>query len=325
MLLLYGLVALPPGGCSHNLETVGKPCTTHAECPATQRCGAAMRCVVGTRDSAVPDAMRADLALDAPRRDLTPDGLRPDLTPDAPGPDLAPDAQKGDWSPGTDLSGTCKTLVYVPGVAQDGKFGGRTGLDLFCATHKPSSLTCSSVHALVAVSQADALTNLAKNHGFESKGAICWVHSVTGLKTVFATDWADMLDGTILVSREVGTSRAGYAWIGTGQTGTVSTTGRFSCQGWTTNAYSTIKGDHWNFSYWGTANIGSGSVGMADATTAWLNTQSPFAKKKKLGPTTCCGYNKFACPTPCPPDSFAFYDQKTCGGKALLMCACAVP
>ena len=95
--LFLGL--LLAGGCQHELDVIGRPCTSAADCPDAV-CGPHGRCVVardGLADLPATDAADAsapDRGADLARPDLpAPDQAKPDLpTPDLPPPDLpAPD------------------------------------------------------------------------------------------------------------------------------------------------------------------------------------------------------------------------------------------
>lgn len=227
-----------------------------------------------------------------------------------------------DSSPDTPAS--CRTVVYVTNTSHDGNFGGRSGLDAFCAASKPSALSCVAVHALLNVDGGDLVGTMPQLYGYEGNAPLCWYEPVWGFATKFANTWADMLDGTIEVDRRTGTGRDTYVWTGTvDPLGSAVDSTRYHCTNWTVAGNAGAAGNHWNFNFWEYANTGSGGVAMPDVTTNWLATASTFQKKKWYGPTTCCAYNEWACPTACPPDTLVSMDTLVCGGHAYLMCACA--
>jgi hypothetical protein len=246
-----------------------------------------------------------------------PDNCGVNRTVDCSGPDC------GDF--GSCVSGSCVacgTSVYVTDNAHNGNFGGRSGLDAFCASEKPESLTCSSIHALISVASGDAIVNMPTNYGFAIDQPLCWFNPGTGLHTQFATGWEDMLDGTISVSRLAGTGNPGYTWTGSTNSGRMtdgSGNNRACCQSWT----STYGRSAWNFTWSFNGNVGSGLVSLAHLTSDWLWHYSPWATKQALGPDACCYFQAFSCPSSCPAADHVESDSLLCAATARVMCACA--
>jgi hypothetical protein len=253
------------------------------------------------------DLPRGDTRRDLPRGDTHRDLPRGDTRRDLPD-QLAPD-----------LPPSCSTAVYSTANAHDGNLGGRTGADQLCVSEKPAGLACSKIHALISVDAADTIAAMPTSYGYGASKPLCWVHATTLAKTQFATSWADMLDGSISVSRKVGTGRDTHVWTGSKNDGTLADDFRFHCTGWTATSY----GPHWNFHHSYAGNVGCGAVSMPDVTADWLYAKSPFSKKKQYGPTTCCFYGDFICPSLCPADSYlGDGDEVMCAGSARLMCVC---
>ena len=212
----------------------------------------------------------------------------------------------------------CGTTVYVATKSNSGKYGGRPGLDTFCKTNMPAGLSCTKIHALISVTAVDEIRDMPSNYKYKSGSPLYWYNATTKKVTKFANSWADMLDGTIAVSRLAGTGSNTYVWTGSSHAGALANATRYHCYNWSTDQ----RGPSWPFGKSVSGTPYSGYGGMPTATKHWLITSSSLANKKKYGVTKCCAYASYSCPSSCPADSTVTGDILMCKGPAYLMCAC---
>jgi hypothetical protein len=225
-----------------------------------------------------------------------------------------------------DAAPACSLVVYTTAAKGNGNFGGRAGLDSFCAGDSNLPAGCVDAHALISVDAADSMQSMPTTFAIDSSQPLCWHNSNNGGMTLFANDWADMFDGTISTSRAEGTGVDAHTWTGSNNAGTIYDDTRSHCTNWTASSLSNnYAGGDWNYRYWITSNVGSGAVSMPNATSNWLNTQSTHATKVAYGPATCCAFDQFTCPSPCPTPDTLELDLLTCGGESQLMCVCQLP
>jgi len=144
------------------------------------------------------------------------------------------------------------TLYATTGASHLGDFGGRSGVDSFCSDNKPAAVTCSgNIHALVSVTPTDEIRDMPAVYGYEDDAQIKWANSSTGSLTTLAANWSDMLDESILVSKEDGTGDDASYWTGSYWWGGAAD----RCDSWLD-----------------ARNIYTGIVGYADRTDGgWLN------------------------------------------------------
>jgi hypothetical protein len=131
-------------------------------------------------------------------------------------------------------SGPKKIFLYGTSSTYDGNLGGRSGADAICAAdaNKPSSVKTS--HALISVSNSDAVDDMPVNYTFPGNVKIVGPDGVT----VVANSWPDLLDGSIETSlTDAGVlpiGKKGSAWwSGSDANGELSSN---NCTGWTVNS-----------------------------------------------------------------------------------------
>ena len=170
--------------------------------------------------------------------------------------------QGGSWYDSSDcgysccVSGSCvsvsddkKITLYKTTTKHNGNFGGRAGVDNFCANNKPSDLTCNNVHAFISVNPADEVRDMPNNYGYSSSKPLYWYHSTEGKFTKFANNWADILDSSIEVNAHMGTGYSGDHWTGSyidGSSDEVRDPGYGTCGAWTSTSKYGTMGDPLN-------------------------------------------------------------------------------
>ncbi|MBU1991731.1 hypothetical protein KKC67_01800, partial [Patescibacteria group bacterium] len=91
--------------------------------------------------------------------------------------------------------------------ASNGDVNGRRGADAFCTTNKPASLNCTNIHAFISVTASDEIRDMPTNYDFNATKPIYWWDiSKNAAVSQVAQSWADMLDGYIANTEEVGTA-----------------------------------------------------------------------------------------------------------------------
>ncbi|MFH1232344.1 MAG: hypothetical protein V1651_00565, partial [Patescibacteria group bacterium] len=129
--------------------------------------------------------------------------------------------------------------------ASNGDVNGRRGVDAFCTTHKPASLNCTNIHAFISVTGSDEIRDMPTNYGFNATKPIYWWNiSKNAAVSQVAQSWADMLDGYIANTEEVGTAVTIPAPIRPTLSGSYDTGAIDSphCKNWTTNSYTAFSG-----------------------------------------------------------------------------------
>jgi C1A family cysteine protease len=138
------------------------------------------------------------------------------------------------------VNGVNKTIVYRALSSHNGNFGGRSGLDSYCANNKPANLpgNVSNIHAFISVSDTDELRDMPNNYGYDSNVSLYWFKSSNTTFNKFADNWADMLDGSIQLSRSDG-GDSGSAWSGSKPDGSVEQYNgvTVNCDQWISDAY----------------------------------------------------------------------------------------
>lgn len=123
-----------------------------------------------------------------------------------------------------------KDVIYITTANHDGNLGGRAGADLFCADNKPSNLSvdCTNLHAFLSVSDTDEIRDMVDNYNYQG-GHVYWWNNEKKMLVRLASSWADMLDGSIEFSQEVGTGISTNVWGGSYDDGRLS---NHTCGGW---------------------------------------------------------------------------------------------
>lgn len=89
----------------------------------------------------------------------------------------------------TVITPTIDVVLYFGGTS-DGNIGSRSTMDSMCFTNMPAGFT--SYRAFIGISAADSIANLPSNYGIPTTLPIRSVSNV-----VLASNWADLMDGTI--------------------------------------------------------------------------------------------------------------------------------
>jgi hypothetical protein len=116
------------------------------------------------------------------------------------------------------------------------------------------ALTCNQVHAFINVTASDEIRDMPSNYAVPTNAPI-----QSASATTIANDWADLLDGSIIVSiQAAGVTADNFFWSGedgsSGGAGAVSATN--TCSGWASSA----------------GNPAEGALGYAPHTAStWLN------------------------------------------------------
>ena len=143
------------------------------------------------------------------------------------------------------IDGTVLYMATWSGSRPQGNFGGRSGVDNYCETHKPTNLpaSCTNIHGFVSVSDSDELRDMPTVYGYVSNNPLYWWNDATQEVVMFAENWSDMFDGSILVHQEDGTGVDYYTWSGSLSDGSVTQ----NCNGFTSNA-NQVRGAYGQYS-----------------------------------------------------------------------------
>ncbi len=125
-------------------------------------------------------------------------------------------------------------LLYMAASTYSGNLGGRSGADSKCDLG--ATLGCSINRAFINVSTTDEIKDMPTNYNVPTDKPIYWYNRTTGLITLAANNWADLLDGSILVSQTSGTGISKPVWIGGNYDGSICTAD--CCSSWTSINYS---------------------------------------------------------------------------------------
>ncbi len=146
--------------------------------------------------------------------------------------------------------------MYVPAVGHDGNFGGRAGLDAFCASEMPNPsdfADCGTPHAFVSVNAADEIADMPTRYGYTTTIPIYWYDPRTRMFTsLVAEEWLSLLDGGIVVGQMDGTGVMESAWSGSMANGHLATT---HCNNWSNMSTAVV-----------------GAVGNSETGAHWLET-----------------------------------------------------
>lgn len=123
-----------------------------------------------------------------------------------------------------------RSIVMFESTATDGNLGGRSGADAICAGSTPALPSdYDSIRALVSFSGTDEIADMPSLYSVPT--TVMVESTVSG---VVASNWADLLDGTIddtLNGTEVVADTSSKYWTGSDENGVLDTD---NCSGWTT-------------------------------------------------------------------------------------------
>jgi hypothetical protein len=140
-------------------------------------------------------------------------------------------------SPAAAQSVGARIILYQAsdGAGFDGNLGGRAGADALCAASANRPAGYSNYRALISVSATDEIRDMPTNYGLPTN------MQITGPGpgfTQIASDWANLLDGSIDASLNAAGVVPGDNrwWSGSFSAGGLSSN---NCSGWTTNSNGT--------------------------------------------------------------------------------------
>jgi len=150
--------------------------------------------------------------------------------------------------------------MFSAGINHDGNLGGRSGADAFCSTKKISaysSLSCTTIHALLSVNQIDYIANFPTQYG-TNNGNFPHASPVIGAGPggyTMATNWTTFLSqgpcyngalcngATTSFSSLVGGQPGLNFWTGSGSQGVLDNSGG-TCSEWTSTSGAESNGDY---------------------------------------------------------------------------------
>jgi len=135
-------------------------------------------------------------------------------------------------------------MLYTDNVTHNGNLGGRAGADALCASSASKPAGFGQYRAFISVDAADEIQDMPTNYGVPTTDPI------VGSGGTIATNWANLLDGSIDINLQTAIGATGRYWTGSSQNGGVMAV---FCSGWTT------------------VSFGSGEIGDQTKTdTEWL-------------------------------------------------------
>ena len=153
--------------------------------------------------------------------------------------------------------GPTKILIYMAPSTYNGNLGGRAGADAKCDLG--DTLGCFVNRAFISISTDDNVLSMPSNYGygFSPYLPIYWYNRSSGLITLMANDWSDLLDGSILSTQVAGTGVSTEVWSNTLSDGWQADD---SCLNWSSTDY-------------------YGATGRGDSTDdTWLNLTSYYCE-----------------------------------------------
>ena len=120
-------------------------------------------------------------------------------------------------------------LIYMSPSAYTGNLGGRSGADSKCDLG--ATLNCQVNRAFISVNVDDEIRDMPSNYGVDTSIPVYWYNRSTGAKAKMGNNWADILDGSILVTQYNGTGINTNTWSGSDAYGTLKGTA-FNCNNW---------------------------------------------------------------------------------------------
>jgi hypothetical protein len=128
---------------------------------------------------------------------------------------------------GCDMNGCLpqKLWLFETVGAFQGNMGGRAGADARCAAARTAfhpALLCNRVHALLGVSAADRLADMAANHGVPQEAP---VHRASD-GVLVSSNWSDLVNASVPLIEVASTSKTSADFWSGVQT-------KWTCDGWT--------------------------------------------------------------------------------------------
>ncbi len=162
-------------------------------------------------------------------------------------------------------------IIYATKNTYNGNLGGRNGADAKCAAELPPELSgkVTNIHAFLSVSSTDEIIDMhssdSDNDGtalgyYETANPIYAYNRYWAEWTLLASNWRDLLDGTISSSLSTA-SFPTYYWTGSSTYGAY--VANYNCNGWTASNYEN-------------GYYGSGS----HSTAPWLRYSSQYCNSK---------------------------------------------
>src|SRR3989339_253670 len=170
-------------------------------------------------------------------------------------------------------------IVFYKTSTTIGNVGGRSGADSFCQSNKPSELTCNNIHAFISTNASDEIRDMPTNYTYPIDAELYWYNKNTNNFTLFASNWADMLDGSILASPATGLGVfAGNFWTGSQNDGSI--TPDAAAVGSCTGLFWSYQCNNWTFNGTGNCTVGNpyfGTQGNSNSVNNWIRNTSNFS------------------------------------------------
>src|SRR3989339_9131 len=170
-------------------------------------------------------------------------------------------------------------IVFYKTSTTIGNVGGRSGADSFCQSNKPSELTCNNIHAFISTNASDEIRDMPTNYTYPIDAELYWYNKNTNNFTLFASNWADMLDGSILASPATGLGVfAGNFWTGSQNDGSI--TPDAAAVGSCTGLFWSYQCNNWGFNGTGNCTVGNpyfGTQGNSNSVNNWIRNTSNFS------------------------------------------------
>jgi len=180
-------------------------------------------------------------------------------------------------------------IVFYKTSTTIGNVGGRSGADSFCQSNKPSELTCNNIHAFISTNASDEIRDMPTNYTYPIDAELYWYNKNTNNFTLFASNWADMLDGSILASPATGLGVfAGNFWTGSQNDGSI--TPDAAAVGSCTGLFWSYQCNNWTFNGIGDCTVGNpyfGTQGNSNSVNNWIRNTSNFSMCSDSKPLLC--------------------------------------
>jgi len=129
------------------------------------------------------------------------------------------------------------TIIYAISERKTADFGGRAGIDSWASARVPSNLsrfTPTNIHGFVSVTSSDEIRDMPTRYGYDADAPIYWWHDNQKTLYKLANNWADMLDGSILINQRDGTGTTyTFVWSGSNSAGALKSGTSRNCGNWT--------------------------------------------------------------------------------------------
>jgi len=135
-----------------------------------------------------------------------------------------------------EVSKAAEQLIYLYMAPENysGNLGGRSGGDSKCDLGTVLYCASGKNRFFGSVNDSDEIRDMPSNYGYNTALPIYWYNRDSGVKTLLANDWADMLDGSIIASQYESTGVSSALASGSTRAGALS---EYNCVGWTSSAY----------------------------------------------------------------------------------------